>query len=188
MKRLIVLLLVVVLVCTLAACGNNNPAPTKPTGGENTKPSASQPDANENTSGNSDATAYFFMAGAVKLVPCAPFDASALPEPSSTFEVPSCAFEGTDKVYNYETYEITAFHDGEKEVIYSIYLIEPSVTTPEGLAVGDDAADVKKLYGEPQQINGNEWKYTSGDTEFLVMVNKETVISIEYRGIIALNG
>lgn len=188
MKRLMILGVLVILVCALAACGTNNPEPTNPTGGESTKPSASQPDATGATTGNTDAAAYFFMAGSVKLVPCAPFDATVLPEPSSTFEVPSCAFEGTDKVYNYETFEITAFHDGEKEVIYSIYLIEPTVATPEGLAVGDDAAAVKKLYGEPQQINGNEWKYTSGDTEFLVMVNNETVLSIEYRGIIGLNG
>ena len=103
MKRLMILGVLVILVCALAACGTNNPEPTNPTGGESTKPSASQPDATGATTGNTDATAYFFMAGSVKLVPCAPFDATVLPEPSSTFEVPSCAFEGTDKVYNYET-------------------------------------------------------------------------------------
>ena len=30
-------------------------------------------------------------------------------------EVPSCAFEGVDKTYTYEDYEITTYQDGDKE-------------------------------------------------------------------------
>ena len=37
-------------------------------------------------------------------------------------EVASCAFEGLDKTFKYEHYEITTYPDGEDDRIYSIYL------------------------------------------------------------------
>lgn len=183
MKRTIMILLAVLLaVNTLTACGQKDPMPTQDNS-DATKPSDIQPNPTQNCT---NAAEYYFMAGAVKLVPGEKFDAAALPEPNTTFEVPSCAFEGTDKVYNYETFEVTAFNDGKNELIYSVYLIEPTVKTPEGLAIGDDAAEIQKLYGEPKQINGNEWVYTNGKVDICIIVNNETVISIEYRMVNAL--
>ena len=186
MKRIMLILLAVLLAASmLTACGQKDPIPT----GDNlgtTKPSVTQPDATGTSPDNTDATEYYFMAGTVKLVPGEKFDASVLPAPTTTFEVPSCAFEGTDKVYNYETFEVTAFNDGSNELIYSVYLIEPTVKTPEGLAVGDDAAQIEKLYGEPMQVNANEWVYTNGKVDIYIIVNNETVMSIEYRMVNAL--
>ncbi len=184
-RKMMILLAALVTVSVLTACGEKDPVPT----GDNsdtTKPSAAQPNATGTVPGNTDTPEYYFMAGTVKLVPGEKFDAAALPAPNTTFEVPSCAFEGTDKVYNYETYEVTAFNDGKNELIYSVYLIEPTVKTPEGLAVGDDAAEIKKLYGDPKQVNGNEWVYTNGKVDIFIIVNNETVMSIEYRMVNAL--
>ncbi len=186
MKRKIIILIAVLLVVgALTACSQKEPTPTVDNPGP-TKPTATQPDPTQTVPNSPDAAEYYFMADTVKLIPGEKFDAAALPEPSATFEIPSCAFEGTDKVYNYETFEVTAFNDGTNEVIYSVYLLEPTVKTPEGLAVGDDAAEIKKLYGDPKQVNGNEWVYTNGKVDIYMIVNNETVISIEYRMVNAL--
>lgn len=124
---------------------------------------------------------FFFLAGDVELVPGAVFDADLLPEVTSIYQVPSCAIVGTDNVYNYETFELTAFDDGEKEVIYSILLLDPNITTQEGLALGDDAAKVTALYGSDYVQEGTAWIYPAEKSMLCVIVQADHVVSIEYR-------
>ena len=116
-----------------------------------------------------------------ELVPGAVFDPSVLPEPASIYQVPSCAIVGTDNVYNYETFELTAFDDGEKEVIYSILLLDPNITTQEGLALGDDAAKVTQLYGSDYVQEGTAWIYPAETSMLGLIIQADHVVSIEYR-------
>ena len=115
------------------------------------------------------------------LVPGAAFDPAVLPEADSVFTVPSCAIEGTDNVYSYPVLEVTAYNDGTGEVIYSIYLTDANTPTEEGLYVGDDLARVTELYGEDYTQNGAEITYTKGATTLNMIINGDSVISIEYR-------
>ena len=110
-------------------------------------------------------------------------DMTLLPRPKSIYEVPSCAFEGTDNVYRYEDFEITAYDDGTGEVIYSIYLLTPTVTTPEGLGLGEDLSKMLELYGENYEQDGTTYYYYCGDVMLSILVQNETVISVEYRWI-----
>ena len=124
---------------------------------------------------------YTFDASGVELIPGDPFDPGVLPKAESVYEVPSCAIEGTDNLYNYGTFELTAFDDGEKELIYSILLTDPNITTTEGLALGDDVQKMVELYGEGYTQQGNAYVYT-GDAELLyIIAQNEKVASIEYR-------
>ena len=107
-----------------------------------------------------------------------------LPEPESVTQVPSCAIEGTDNVHNYGSFELTAFDDGSGEVIYSIYLLAPSAMTPEGLTLGDEAGKVTEAFGEDYELDGNAYLYTSGRTQLSIIVQNDTVVSIEYRLIV----
>ena len=124
---------------------------------------------------------YTFDAQGVELIPGDPFDPGVLPEANSVYEVPSCAIEGTDNLYNYGTFELTAFDDGEKELIYSILLTDPNITTTEGLALGDDVQKMVSIYGEGYTQQGNAYVYT-GDAELLYIITQnDKVASIEYR-------
>ena len=124
---------------------------------------------------------YTFDASGVELIPGDPFDPDVLPKAESVYEVPSCAIEGTDNLYNYGTFELTAFDDGEKELIYSILLTDPNITTTEGLALGDDVQKMVELYGEGYTQQGNAYVYT-GDAELLyIIAQNDKVASIEYR-------
>ncbi|MBQ3192150.1 MAG: hypothetical protein IJO21_06175 [Oscillospiraceae bacterium] len=128
---------------------------------------------------------YTFFTGGVELVPGAAFDPSVLPEAQSVYEVPSCAIVGTDNLYNYGTFELTAFDDGTGEVIYSILITDPSTPTTEGLKLGDKKEEVTALYGENFTEEGTQRIY-SGDAELLILIFQgDRVASIEYRMIVA---
>ncbi len=175
MKKLIAFLLTAALVLSLAAC-TSNPA-ADPTEGA-TRPAQQQPTQEATVP---DEGAYSLTFEGVELVPGAPFDPAVLPEAAGIFEVPSCAIEGTDNVYNYNTMEVTAYDDGTGEVIYSIYLVDPNLSTDEGLYMGDDLARVTELYGTDYAEGEGELVFTKGATTLRLIMDGETVISIEYR-------
>lgn len=181
MKKLLALLLAVLVAAALAACApqqsNSDPATStapKPVDDE-TGPTVTQSAAEE----------YFsFTYEGVELIPGADFDPTVLPEADSVFEVPSCAIEGTDNVYSYPPFELTAYNDGTGEVIYSIYLLDADTCTAEGLYVGDDLARVTELYGTDYAENDTELTFTKGSTTLNLLMDGETVISIEYRMVV----
>jgi len=181
MKKLIALLLAVLMVAALTACGpqqsasdpTTEPTAQKPVDDE-TGPAVTQPDEE-----------YFsFTYEGVELIPGADFDPAVLPEADSVFEVPSCAIEGTDNVYSYPPFELTAYNDGTGEVIYSIYLLDADTCTDEGLYVGDDLVRVTELYGTDYAENDTELTFTKGATTLNLLMDGETVISIEYRMVV----
>ncbi len=188
MKKLIALILVLVLTLSLSACqekpaDNTTKAPeatqdatpgsTETTGAVQTDP------ATTTTAPNS--VSYAFVFENQELIPGAAFDAAALPEAAFVYEVPSCAFEGTDKVYNYQTFELTAFDDGTGPVIYSIFLVDANTPTTEGLYLGDDISRVTELYGQDCQIDGAQYAYIGDGMMLVILIQNDFVTSIEYR-------
>lgn len=183
MRKMIGMLLAAAMVVAMAACG------VEPLDADTmiTRAPQTATDAPVETVEQTEAVEkiaedpFVFVYEGVKLLPGAAFDASALPEADAVSQVPSCALEGTDNVYNYTTFEVTAFDDGTGEEIYSIYLLDPNLTTPEGLALGDDEANVTQLYGTDYVQEGTAYIYTRQNTILSVIVQDGTVVSIEYR-------
>ena len=95
-------------------------------------------------------------------------------------EVASCAFEGLDKTYKYEHYEITTYPEGDKEKIYSIYFLDESISTEEGLFLSSSYDDMINLYGDNFKQNENLYTYTNGKTLLNCIVENGVVTSIEY--------
>ena len=195
MKKMIALLLAMLLVVSLAACAGGTVDPTAPSKPEPTKPSAPQqtvpstpqqtePSAPQQTEPSQAEEVFSFTYEGVVLIPGTAFDPAVLPEADSIFEVPSCAIEGTDNVYCYPSFELTAYNDGTGEVIYSIYLLDSNTATMEGLYVGDDLTRVKELYGTDDVENDTELTFTKGNTTLNLILDGETVISIEYRMVV----
>ena len=177
MKKLICILLAMALLLTVTACGTA-------AGGQG----SGDKDGNGDKDGASTdptegvvAEGFSITFADVKLVPGAAFDAAALPAASSITEVPSCAFEGTDKAYNYDVFELTAYNEGNGEVIYSIYLIDANTATDEGLYLGDDLARAEELYGTEYEKVDNQVTYTKGNTLLILILQGDSIISIEYR-------
>ena len=173
MKKWIAMLLALTLAAGMAACGGA-PAETPKT----TDPVKSQDETGEP---QTDGKVYSFTLADFQLIPGADFDPADLPEADSVFEVPSCAIEGTDNLYDYGTVEVTAFNDGDGEIIYSVYIKDANTPTDEGLYIGDTLEQVSSIYGTDRTENGNELVYTAGKTLLVIIVENDTVTSIEFR-------
>ncbi len=178
MKKILALTLALMLLVGLTACGGTEPEntqPTPPTGNENP---ATDP---VKTPEVQTAEGFSFPFQGMDLIPGAAFDKSAMPEALSQFEVPSCAIEGTDTVYNYDIIEVTVFDDGTTPLIYSIFVMDANTPTAEGLYMGDAVATVESIYGTDYTENGTEMVYEKGNTELHLLTDNGFVTSIEYR-------
>lgn len=182
MKKMTAILMVLLMLASLAACGSNDTTP-------DTTP-ATDPDAvTQETQGQTEpatdpapaADPYSLTFQGVELVPGAPFDPAALGEAEFVYEVPSCAIEGTDNVYSYGVLEVTAFDDGTGEVVYSVYMMDANTPTNEGLYIGDDLAAVESIYGTDYTQDGTQLTYRQGDSLLILLIENDMVISIEYR-------
>jgi hypothetical protein len=185
MKKLIALLLAVLMLAALSACDSQTATPTQPTetsGQEQTDPTQSTEKETEPASSVQEV--FSFTYEGVELIPGEPFDPSVLPEAESVYEIPSCAIEGTDNVYTYPTFELIAYNDGSGEVIYSVYLLDANTPTPEGLYLGDEFARVTELYGTEYTADDTETTFTKGNTTLNLIVDGDTVVSIEYRMVV----
>lgn len=176
MNKLIAMLLALMMAVSLAACGGQGETPaTEPGAGVQ----ETQPQTEETT--EPAVKGYSLTFRDVELVPGAAFDASVLGEAEFVYEVPSCAIEGTDNVYSYGVLEITAYDDGTGEVVYSVYLNDANTPTDEGLYLGDDLATVESIYGTGYTQEGTQLTYQQGSSLLVLLVENDTVISIEYR-------
>ena len=189
MKKMFAVMLAMLMLLGLCACGNTDkpqetPAPVV-TDAPATEPSATEEGELDGgfDIGVVPVDPFVFTFNGVTLIPGTVYDAAALPEPASVYQVPSCAIEGTDNVYNFDTVEITAFHDGTQEIIYSIAIFDPNVCTDEGLYLGDDMARVIELYGEDYTENGTAMVYTKGNTELTIILQNGFVVDMEFKWI-----
>ena len=191
MKRMIAVLLSLLMLFALTACGEPADKTETPTGtvADNTTAAEDTTTAEDTTAAAEDTTAgadeqepgFVFTCEGVELTPGQAFDAAALPEANSVYQVPSCAIEGTDNVYNYGTIEVTAFDDGNGEVIYSVYIMDANTPTNEGLYIGDTLDHIVAAYGEDYTREGNQITYQKGDTLLIIILGGEYVQSIDFR-------
>lgn len=172
MKKLILFLLCAAMLMTFAACGGETAVnSTTASKTESDEPKVTEPTQKE---------VFSFKSGDAVIIPGTAFDPSVLPETQDIYSIPSCAFEGTDNVYNYGTFEITAYNEGNGEIVYSILFLDANLGTAEGLFLGDDSAKVTELYGEGT-VNGTEITYQKGNTLLVIILEDDFVASIEYR-------
>lgn len=181
MKKVVAMGLVLLLLTALTACiGNSNDVDpdlviTKPTDAAPTEEAGGQTQPVDSLD-----QVFSVTWQGVTIVPGEAFDAAALPEPASVYQVPSCAVEGTDNVYNYQEFEVTAFEDSEGERVYCIYFIDPNMKTAEGLATGDSVEDAVAIYGTDYTVDGTAYIYARGNTLLRLITQDDKVISIEY--------
>lgn len=113
-------------------------------------------------------------------------DADAAPvleqlgESVSYFEAPSCAFEGLDKTYTYNGFELDTYPAGEKDCVSAVVLKDDSVATQEGIAIGDSLEKLQQAYPEGKQQEGMV-VCEKGGMKLCFILQDDEVKSIEYR-------
>ena len=103
-----------------------------------------------------------------------------LPEPLATYEIESCAFDGIEKTYTYENFEITTYPHDNKEEILSIYLLDAENSTKEGVKIGDSIDLMKEKYGDDFEKIVDSYVYKKGDSSITFITNNDIITNIEY--------
>lgn len=107
-----------------------------------------------------------------------------LPEPSSKYEAPSCAFGELDTTYTYPGIEVGTYQEKGVEYISYVLLKDDSVETPEGLFIGADAAKATDLYGEPTSKTDNSYTYLTSNMKLIIFIEDNAVSNIQYFNIV----
>lgn len=105
-------------------------------------------------------------------------------------EAPSCAHEGKSKYYTYAGIDIESYPKDGKDLIYMIALIDDTVSTVEGIRVGDSKDDVIEKYGEPSNDSKQNLLYPAKGMylNFIMSANGKTVSQIQYMHPDAIDG
>ncbi len=178
MKKLILLILSFALLSAMSACSQGEPTPNTEEGSASAETSAPETSPREES-------AYFFAvesAGGFNIRLNADMSEvlAALGEPLRYSESPSCAFEGLDKIYTYSGFTLTTRPEGGRDLIDMIALTDDSVTTPEGIFIGDSADAVKEAYGMPAEESELLLRYESNGTRLQFLLKNGEVTAIEY--------
>jgi len=104
----------------------------------------------------------------------------ALGEPMHYFEAPSCAFEGMDKIYSYSGFEFTTYTKNNKDYIASLFFLDDTVTTREGITLNATLDDIVAAYGSDYEQNFNEYSYSDGNCVLSFILENGKVVSVEY--------
>lgn len=146
--------------------------------------SGKQEDMQNDTTQVSDSTkGYAFIYYGVSVT----MDADAAPiieklgEPASYFEAASCAFEGLDKMYTYSGFEIDTYPVGDKDYVSSVILKDDSVSTAEGICIGDSLEKLQQTYGGEGEENAGMRVYEKDGMKLCFIMQGQDIIAIEYR-------
>lgn len=101
-----------------------------------------------------------------------------LGEPLSYYEAASCAFDGLDKIYTYSGFTVQTYPDSDG--IYMIVLKDDSVSTQEGVSIGDSIEQVEAAYGTEYTESTGEIIYYKDGMKLSFILQEEQVISITY--------
>ncbi len=174
MKKIFALILALTMVLALAACGGETPETTAPAAPEVQGPT--QPDA----------SSWKYTVQGVDILmhaDAAPVLA-ALGEAVSYTEEASCAFTGLDKTYYYGGFYLQTYPLGDADYIYSLWLVDDSSTTPEGIYIGSTQAEVEAAYGA-ESFNGSNAYILKGTTSTLTIILTDGIVSsIQYDAVV----
>jgi hypothetical protein len=106
---------------------------------------------------------------------------TALGEPATYFEAASCAFEGLDKIYTYDHFEVDTYPEGNKDLVSAVLLLDDLVTTPEGAYIGQTQAEIEAIYGTDYEMKGTAMVYTKNGTHLEFVLSGGLAQSIAYQ-------
>ncbi len=192
MKKLRLAALALATAFSITACGGDDVkviekeqavSETTENADKNTVETTATKESNEESS---TTAGYAYLAegpsGSIEVTPDMDMSVvlEALGEETTYFEAASCAFEGLDKVYTYDHFEIDTYPDGDTDKISAIILLDDLTTTQEGVYIGQSKADMESAYGTDYEKNSNSYTYTKDGAHLEFILEGETIISISY--------
>jgi len=175
MKKTMILAILATLAIAFAGCSSSTSESSAAASGGNT-PAATQGE------GQAAGDGWVFENNGVQVTmnaPAAPI-IEKLGAYKSSYEAPSCAFDGMDVVYSYSGFDLLTYSAGGAEAkVSGVVLRDDTVETKEGLFIGSDKAAVESTYGKMED-GANNLRITKGNCELLVILTDGYVSSIQY--------
>lgn len=171
-KKILTVLLISTICLYLMACGSSD---TKVIVSNSTSDVAT-------TSTESQTTGYVFNYDGIDIA----VDADAAPiiealgDPQEYFESPSCAADGTGKLYTYADFEIQTYPDGDNDLILYVLLRTDNVSTAEGIDLSNSRDDIIATYGEATTESSSALQYEKDGMTLQFLFDGDILISIEY--------
>jgi len=171
MKKIIALLLALSMLLCFVGCGKEEAEPEA-------APAAPAAPVANGWSFNYNGTEIAISAEAAPIV-------EALGEPKSYTEETSCAFEGLDKTYFYGNFYMTTYPQGDKDYVFSMWFVDDTLTTAEGIYIGAEQAEVEAAYGADAFNGTNAYVVEKGESKLMILITDGCVSSIQYELIVA---
>ncbi len=105
---------------------------------------------------------------------------SKLGKAKKVFEQDSCAYQGKDKVYSYDGFEISTYPIGKKEYVSSVCILDDTAQTEEGIKIGSGSKEVIKAYGKNYKLENDVYRYSKDGVEICFYMTNSKVDAIEY--------
>ncbi|MCL2404071.1 MAG: hypothetical protein FWC92_00855 [Defluviitaleaceae bacterium] len=103
-----------------------------------------------------------------------------LGEPLGIFEAPSCAFDGIDRIFGFPGIQIHTYPDGDLDRVHTISFLDDSITTSEGITLGNSLDDVLAAYGSNYEQDTNMFTFTIDRTTLSFFIEDDMVTGIIY--------
>ena len=195
MKKFGLILFIILVTLSLAACGNGDgpgvetpmeqePADNVPGDNEPSSPvGENEPDASVEDE-PVVADAFFFKMGdfIVEMDQEIDYVINNVGDPLGRFEQQSCAFDGIDIIFSYPGIQIYTYPAGAGNYIHTIGFFDDSVRTAEGgIRLGARIQNVFDVYGDDYSFETGMYRFTRGLTVLEFLVEDDIVIGITYR-------
>jgi len=202
MKKIFVLVLIIIITFVIAACGDAQGVGVQETPGLSSQngetPSGAGTDPNTPGNGNengngagsytngepqtSSGFSFTFHDVVIEMDEDIDYIINKLGEPRGDFPVPSCAFDGYDRIVEYPGIQITAYPSGEGHRIFNLSFLDDSIRTTEGrIRLDSPVQAVFDAYGNDYSYESGMYRFTRGLTYLEFLTEDGHVIRITYR-------
>ena len=96
------------------------------------------------------------------------------------YEAKSCAFDGMDKFWYYDSFTLQGYQKNGVDFVYSVTFMDDTVKTKEGIKIGDSKDKVTSAYGSSYKEEKGQIKYESGNMVLSFAIKDNAVTSIVY--------
>ena len=104
---------------------------------------------------------------------------AALGAPFGYGERKSADYRGVEKTYRSSGLDVRTYQSQDGERILGVNITGSDFRTPEGIAVGDSAAQVRSCFGE-NAIQGNTCTIQTASEKMVLLLENNLVASIQY--------
>lgn len=178
MKKYILFIAMIVL---LTGCSKDEAAKQNEREG---KAGALPGDTSDNNNTAAEGFAYDYNGVVIPMnVDAAPI-IEELGQPAEYFEAASCAFQGLDKIYYYNGFELGTYPKQDKDYVSYVNLLDDSVSTDQGIYLGSTMENVIAAYGEAYAEEGDSYVYRKGETKLTFILEEGVVTAITYYAIV----